>query len=213
VGRRRLVAESHRPTLREELVGLPKWPRIAAIVVLAILALAGIAALAKGETEDGTRTIVREPIAFNLRYPDDMKKLAPSEGQYLHLKREGLDEFIVEPLTLPAYTGDVGGILPVAASREMEALKKRFPQLEPVEEGKTRINRVAGYSIVFRASRSPRLYGRVVLLPQDAPGALDGVKLVMLATPDGGADKPRDVGAQGELKTPYRSFRFGTEGP
>ena len=181
--------------------------------MLALLAVAGIVALAKGETEDGTRTIVRRPLAFNVRYPDDMQRLAPADGQYLHLKRKDLDEFIVEPLALPAYKGDVSGILPVAASREMEALRKRFPALEPVEEGKTRINRVAGYSIVFRASRAPRLYGRVVLLPQAAPGALDGVKLVMLATPDAGADKARDVGTRGELKTPYRSFRFGTEGP
>ena len=52
-----------------------------------------------------------------------------------------------------------------------------------------------------------------MLLPQPVPGARDGVKLVMLATPTGGADKARDVGTRGELKTPYRSFRFGTEGP
>ncbi len=156
---------------------------------------------------------MEKPLAFNLRYPSDMHKLTPSDGEYLHLQRKGLDEFIVEPLQLPAYTGDVGGALPVQASREMAALRQRFPDLEPVEEGKTRINRVAGYSIVFRASRKPRLYGRVVLLPQPAPGARDGVKLVMLATPDGGADKARDVGTRGELKTPYRSFRFGTEGP
>jgi hypothetical protein len=177
------------------------------------LALIAIVLLLKGTTEDGIRTIVHKPIAFNLRYPTEMKRLAAGEGEYLHLKREGQDEFIVEPLRLPAYKGDVSGALPVQASRELDKLKQRFPQLEPVEEGKTRINRVAGYSIVFRASRSPRLYGRVVLLPQGAPGALDGVKLVMLATPKGGADKARDVGTRGELKTPYRSFRFGTEGP
>jgi len=182
-------------------------------VLLVVLALAAIFLLARGTTEAGVRTVVRKPIAFNLRYPSDMKKRAPADGEYLHLKRDGLDEFIVEPLRLPAYKGDVGGALPVQASRELTKLKKRFPELEPVEEGKTRINRVAGYSIVFRASRSPRLYGRVVLLPQPVPGALDGVKLVMLATPDGGADKARDVGTRGELKTPYRSFRFGTEGP
>jgi hypothetical protein len=184
-----------------------------AIVVLALLALGGLLLLFRGTTEDGTRTIVREPIAFNLRYPDSMTQLEPGDGEYLHLERKGLDEFIVEPLSLPAYKGDVGGALPVAASRELEALKQRFPDLEPVEEGKTRINRVAGYSLVFRASRTPRLYGRLVLLPQAAPGAVDGVKLLMLATPDGGADKARDVGTHGELKTPYRSFRFGTEGP
>jgi hypothetical protein len=181
--------------------------------VLAALVLVALLLLLKGTTEDGTRTIVRKPIAFNLRYTDDMQRIAPKSGEYLHLRRPGKDEFIVEPLTLPPYKGDVSGALPVAASREMDALKRRFPQLEPVEEGKVRINRVAGYALVFRASRSPRTYGRVVLLPQATPGALDGVKLVMLATPDGGADKARDVGTRGELKTPYRSFRFGTEGP
>jgi len=36
---------------------------------------------------------------------------------------------------------------------------------------------------------------------------------VMLATPLGGADKAGDVAARGVLKTAYRTFRFGTEGP
>jgi hypothetical protein len=188
-------------------------PRIAAIALLAALALAAIVLLVRGATEDGVRIVVEKPLAFNLRYPTSMHKLAPKTGEYLHLQRKGLDEFIVEPLRLPPYKGDVGGALPIQASREIAALKQRFPDLDPVEEGKTRINRVAGYSLVFRASRTPRLYGRLVLLPQAAPGALDGVKLLLLATPDGGADKARDVGTRGELKTPYRSFRFGTEGP
>ena len=188
-------------------------PRIAAIALLAALALAAVVLLVRGATEDGVRIVVEKPLAFNLRYPTSMHKLAPKTGEYLHLRRKGLDEFIVEPLRLPPYKGDVGGALPIQASREIAALKQRFPDLDPVEEGKTRINRVAGYSLVFRASRTPRLYGRLVLLPQAAPGALDGVKLLLLATPKGGADKARDVGTRGELKTPYRSFRFGTEGP
>ena len=53
----------------------------------------------------------------------------------------------------PAYEGDVGGVLPIVAARELEALKQRFPTLEPVEEGKARINKVAGYSLAFRADR------------------------------------------------------------
>jgi len=206
-----LVAPPHRPTLREELSGLPSRWRWVAIAALALLALAAVLLLARGEAEAGTRTIVREPIAFNLRYPDEMQRV--EDDNLFHLERKGFDEFIVEPLELPAYTGDVGGVLPIVASQEIERLRTRFPDLEPVEEGKVRINRAAGYSLVFRASRSPRLYGRLVLLPEPVPGTRAGVKLLMLATPKGGADKARDVGTNGLLKTPYRSFRFGTEGP
>ena len=207
-----LVAPPHRPTLKEELARLPTRFRYAAIAVLALLAVAAIFLLAGGATaEDGTRVVVEEPIAFNLRYPDGMERV--EDDALLHLQRPGKDEFTVEPLELPAYTGDVGGVLPVEASREVERLKERFPNLELVEEGKVRINRAAGYSLVFRASRSPRMYGRLVLLPEPVPGARTGVKLLMLATPAGGAGKARDVGTSGAVKTPYRSFRFGTEGP
>jgi hypothetical protein len=190
------------------------WPRVAAIACLVVLAALAVFALTH-EVDDGggTRVVHRGNVPFNLRYPDTMRRLAPATGELMHLKREGREEFIVEPLSLPAYKGDVGGLLPVLASRELEALRKRFPALEPVEEGKTRINRIAGYSMVFRASRKPRLYGRLVLLPQPLPGARDGVKILALATPDGGADKAADVAQNGELKIPYRSFRFGTEGP
>lgn len=191
---------------------MPRRVRWVAIAVLVLLVLAALVPLAKGAADaDGTREIVREPIAFNLRYPDAMQRV--DDDELFHLERPGLDEFIVEPLELPAYEGDVTGILPVAASQELDQLKERFPALEPVEEGKVRINRAAGYSLVFRASRSPRLYGRLVLLPEPVPGARKGVKLLLLATPEGGADKARDVGTNGLLKTPYRSFRFGTEGP
>jgi hypothetical protein len=190
-----------------------RLPRVAAIVVLAVIALVAAALLARGTVTDGKRFVRTQPIAFNLRHPESMREITPASGEWLHLQRKGVDEFIVEPLRLPPYRGDVGGALPVQAARELDALKSRYPDIEPVEEGKTRINRVAGYSLVFRASRSPRLYGRLVLLPQPVAGARDGVKLLLLATPEGGADKARDVGTIGLLKTPYRSFRFGTEGP
>jgi hypothetical protein len=132
----------------------------------------------------------------------------------VHLERKGQDSIVVSPLRLPAYRGDVSGILPVVASHELDALKRRFPDLELVEEGKARINQVVGYTLAFRVSRKPpRTYGRLTLLPQPVPGARDGVKLLLLASTEGGAGKATDVGTSGLLKTPYRSFRFGTEGP
>ena len=93
-------------------------PRIAAIVVLAALALGGGPAARprrdRGRHSHGAST---QPLAFNLRYPTSMQQLEPADGEYLHLQRKGLDEFIVEPLQLPAYEGDVGGVLPVAGRR------------------------------------------------------------------------------------------------
>jgi hypothetical protein len=209
-----LVAPEHRPTLREELAPLPPRMRAAVIGVLGLLALALVVLLFRGSSEDGTRAVVTGPgYAFNLRYPDQMQRIEPAAGELLHLERSDLDSFTVEPLRLPAYRGDVGGVLPIVAARELDALKQRFPDLEPVEEGKARINQVAGYTLAFRASRRPRLYGRLTLLPEPVPGARGGVKLLMLAVPKAGAGKARDVGTSGRLKTPYRSFRFGTEGP
>jgi hypothetical protein len=208
-----LVAPEHRPTLRDELAPLPARSRRAVIGVLGIAVLAIVVLTSRGTGEDGLRVVREGPVAFNLRHPASMRALRPAAGEWLHLERKGLDSFVVEPLRLPAYRGDVGGYLPVQAARELAALRERFPALEPVEEGKARVNKVAGYSLVFRASRRPRLYGRLVLLPEPVPGARDGVKLLLLATPEAAADKARDVGTRGLLKTPFRSFRFGTEGP
>jgi hypothetical protein len=208
-----VVAPEHRPTLGETLAPLPRPARWAVLAVLGLLLIGLVIALTGKATADGKRLVREKPLAFNLRVPPGMQENKPAAGEWAHLERKGKDSFVVEPLKLPAYKGDVGGILPVVATREIEALKKRFPALEPVEEGKGRINQAAAYSVVFRASRNPRLYGRLVLLPQPVPGARDGVKLLLLATPEAGAGKASDVGTRGQLKTPYRSFRFGTEAP
>ena len=112
---------------------------------LALLVLAAVVLLARGSSEDGARVVMKGPgFDFNLRYPGAMQRVEPAGDELLRLEREGLDAFVVEPLELPPYRGDVSGVLPVVASRELDALKQRFPGLELVEEGKTRINQVRG---------------------------------------------------------------------
>jgi hypothetical protein len=208
-----IVAPEHRPTLSETLAPLPRPARWAVLVLLGLIVIALVIALTGKATADGKRIVRTQPLAFNLRIPPGMQEIKPAAGEWAHLERKDQDSFVVEPLRLPAYKGDVGGLLPVVAAREVDALRKRFPDLELVEEGKGRVNQAAAYSVVFRASRKPRLYGRLVLLPQPVPGARDGVKLLLLANPKAGAGKAGDVGTRGQLKTPYRSFRFGTEAP
>jgi hypothetical protein len=191
--------------------------RIATIALLALVVLVAVLALLRKSEQPGTHVVHQGNPAFNLRYTGPLKRVANGPGELLHLewREHGVVQasFVVEPLKLPAYQGDVGGLFPLVASREQDALRTRFPALEPVEEGKARVNKVPAYSATFRASRKPRLYGREVLLAAPVPGARDGFKITMLATPDGGADKAGDVAARGVLKTPYRTFRFGTEAP
>jgi hypothetical protein len=212
-----LVAPEFRPTLRDELARLrPRWrtPVTALLILIAALALL---ALLKGSSQPGTHVVHRGQPAFNLRFTEPLKRVKAGPGELLHLESRANGvlraSFVVEPLKLPPFAGDVGGVFPVVASRDLAALKTRFPGLEPVEEGKARVNQVPAYSTTFRASRKPRLYGRVVLLAEPVSGSRDGFRIVMLATPKGGADKAGDVAARGVLKTAYRTFRFGTEGP
>jgi hypothetical protein len=191
--------------------------RLATIALLALVALVAVLLLVRKSEQPGTRVVHQGDPAFNLRFTGPLKQIANGPGELLHLEwRERgvlLASFVVEPLRLPPYSGDVGGTFPLVASGEQDELARRFPALEPVEEGKARVNQVPAYSSTFRASRKPRLYGRVVLLAAPVPGARDGFKITMLATPDGGADKAGDVAARGVLKTPYRTFRFGTQAP
>jgi hypothetical protein len=212
-----LVAPEFRPTLRDELARLrPRW-RTPVIALLVLIAAIALALLLKGASQPGTHVVHEGQPAFNLRFTEPLKRVKAGPGELLRLEwREGgtlRASFVVEPLKLPPFAGDVGGMFPIVASRDLDALKTRFPALEPVEEGKARVNQVPAYSMTFRASRKPRLYGRVVLLAEPVSGSRDGFRIVMLATPKGGADKAGDVAARGVLKTAYRTFRFGTEGP
>lgn len=230
-----LVLEEHRPTLadllRPRLSRLPRWARwgLAATVAL-LVALVAWRILERGQA--GTHYVRRTPLEFNFRYAGGLHRVAPRPTELVRLerRRDGLflDSFAVERLALPAFPGNVSGVLPAYAEREIDALQARFRSFELLREGKSRLNQVPGYELQFRARLgSRRLFGREILLPQPAPGedpanpsgvmqngrAREGVRILLLATPASGVARTRDVGAHGPLKTPFRSFRFGTEAP
>jgi len=224
-----LVLDDHRPTLadlaRPRLERAPRWVRWA-------LALLAVAWHVVTPADQGARYVRRAPIAFNFRLEPSMHGVAPRAPELVRLERRRgglyLESFAVEPLALPPFRGDVSGLLPVYAEREIAVLRRRFAPFELMREGKARVNQVPGYEVQFQARLGRRrLFGRVVLLPEPAPGedlanpsgvlenarARRGVRLVLLSTPAGGSVHAFDVGAHGDLKTTFRSFRFGTEGP
>jgi hypothetical protein len=212
-----LVAEEFRPTLREELARRRPGTRRAIMAVLVLIALAYLVWVLKPQST-GERYIHHAAPVFNLRYGPGFTKLQPEHGEVLHLRRRprgrDLDVFTVSRLTLPPYKGDVNGLLPVYAERVLTELRAAYPGLKLVDEGKARVNLVPGYSLLFRVgSGRNRMYGREILLPDPTPGARAGVRIGLRTYRGSGINQPDDLGAVGALKTPYRSFRFGTQGP
>jgi hypothetical protein len=209
------VAPEFRPTLRDELA--PLRPPVRRLVVgglvalLAILALAGFVA----SRPKGVHVVAHRPVTWNLYHPRVLRQTHAPAGELLHLEHRGghgrlISLFVVEPLRLPAYRGNVGGALPVVADSELAALRARIPGMVPLEEGKARDNTATGYQILFRVSRRPKVWGRLVMLVKPGKRSRTGVRLLMLGTPRGGNTKYTDVGNAGELRDPYRTFMFGT---
>jgi len=224
------VLPEHRPTLADLLRRAPRRAARALVAGAAVVVL-GLAAVVLRSADDGVDHVQRTPIAFNLRYSDAMRPVAPRPGELLRLERHRdglfLDSLAISLLRLPRHDGDLSGLLPVFADGEIAALKRRFAGFELVQEGKARLNQVPGYEVAFRARLGQRrLYGRLVLLPEpteqvdpnadetlETAGSRRGVRILLLATPASGAGGPTDVGADGQLRMPFRTFRFGTEKP
>ena len=209
------VAPEVRPTLRDELAPLRPPVRRAVVgglvALLAILALAGFVA----SRPKGVHVVAHRPVTWNLYHPRVLRQTHAPAGELLHLEHRGgrgrlISLFVVEPLRLPAYRGNVGGVLPVVADSELAALRARIPGMVPLEEGKARDNTATGYQILFRVGQRPKVWGRLVMLVKPGKRSRVGVRLLMLGTPRGGNTKYTDVGNAGELRDPYRTFMFGT---
>jgi hypothetical protein len=210
-----LVAPEHRPTLRDELA---RAPRGVGRVLGALAALAVAAALVLALRGDGgIREVRRGAVTFNLTRPAWLRERPAGAGELLHLqaRRRGrlFAELVVSPLRLPAYAGDAAGVLPLVAEQELRALRRRYPGLRLVQEGKAQLNQMPGYSIAFRIRDRPRLYGRELLLPQPGAGTRVGVRLLLLGGRSAGVANATQLGNRGALRRTYRSFAFGTRGP
>jgi hypothetical protein len=209
------VAPEFRPTLRDELAPLSPRRRRAIVGGLVALVVVLAAAAFVASRPNGVHVVGHRPVTWNLYHPEVLRETRPPAGELLHLEHRGahgrlISLFAVEPLHLPAYRGNVGGVLPVLADKELAALRTRIPGMVPLEEGKARASNAAGYQLLFRVSSSPKVWGRLVLLVKPGKRSRVGVRLLMLGTPRGGNTKYTDVGNEGELRDPYRTFMFGT---
>lgn len=215
------VRSEYGPTLVE--LAAPRWrtlPRGARIAAAALAAvvLAGAVAVVAGGGSGRTAIVVRRPFAFNLAVVGGLHRVTPQAGEALRLvsgaDRPDEQSYVVRPLHLPPYHGDVSAGFLIATARMADDMARADPAFTYRGEGRIRVNDLPGYQILYTTHRNGvTAYGRRVLLVPDQPGARDGADLTLVADRSTAVPNITAVGNNGLLKTPLRSFRFGTEAP
>jgi hypothetical protein len=216
-----VVREEFGPTLPELLgsrLHVPVrtvWRALAAVGVVVVLVV-GWLTFVRG-TPGQTGTVVRGPVTFNLIYTDALKRVAPGRGELLRLKAPAgpPQSFAVRPLRLAPYKGDVTAALTLLSARLIQQMSATYPGFLWRGDGRVNINQQPGYQIVFQASVGGHTtYGkRILLVSVPDPPPRTGLDITMLAERSPATPKADAVAANGALKTPLRSVRFGTQRP
>jgi hypothetical protein len=181
-----------------------------AVAVLLVLVLAAALSLLNAKYSHGGRV----PFSFSYR---SLYSVNPDPGGYVKIQRHGsdgrlLDSFAVGPLTLPSYSGSLSGELPLYAAGYIRGLRARYADFTLREEGKTRVNTVPAYDVLYTALVGGQtMWGRDVLLLPDRLGAREGVDIVMLTSPTASSQvtSPLEVATAGVLLKPLKTFTLG----
>jgi hypothetical protein len=208
------VKPEYGPTLGEMLS--PHW-RAASPLLRRVSILAGVGllvgAVGAALTLENAHFSHAGKVPFHFSYRG-LYRTAPDPGGLAKVQRLGSDghpedSFAVGPLRLPPYSGGLSGELPLYASGEVGALRHRFPDFVLRGEGKTRVNTVPGYDVLFSARvQGRRMYGRYVLLAPERPHVRDGVTILMLSAPSASVKSPLEVASSGILLRPLKTFTF-----
>jgi hypothetical protein len=216
-----VVREEFGPTLPDVLgqrFGVPArtlWRVVAAAAVLVALVLAWLV-FARG-TPGQTGVVVREPVAFNLIHTSALHKVAPRDGEALRLQTVAgpPQSFAVRPLHLAPYKGDVSAELTLLSACLIREMGAQYQGFLWRGDGRVNINQQPGYQIIFQARVGGHTtYGkRVLLVSAPDPPPSTGLDITMLSERSPAIPRADAVAANGPLKTPYRSVRFGTQRP
>ncbi len=180
----------------------------ACVALLAVLVGAGLSLENAHYSHGGPA-----PFSFSYR---DLYRTAPGPGEYVKVDRrvDGRleDSFAVGPLLLAPYSGALPAELPLYATHYIDGLRRRYAGFVLRGEGKTRVNTVPAYDILYTARvQGARMYGRDILLLPERSHPRAGVVISMLASPtaEAAASSPLEVGATGVLELPVETFTIG----
>ncbi len=210
------IKREYGPTLGRLLS--PWWRSASALaraVALALVAAALALALGAFLTLENAHYSHGGSVPFSFSYRS-LYHAAPEAGSYVRLERhssEGrlLDSFAVGPLTLPPYSGNVNGELPVYAVGYIGTLRAREQDFVLRGEGKTRVDTVPAYEVFYTARVQGRtMWGRNVLFLPERPGARKGLTVAMLTSPKANSQvkSPLEVALTGVLARPLKTLAF-----
>lgn len=206
------------PTLGQLLS--PRWKRAsrparwtASAVAIALLA----AAVGLGLTLENAHYSHGGRVPFGFSYRG-LYSVTPDPGGFVKVQARGDEDelkysFAVDPLTIPAYSGELFGELPLYAAAYIRTLRHRYEDFVLRGEGKTRVNTsLVGYQVLYTAEvEGQEMYGRDVMLLPHGNGVREGVDIVMLTstTATTQVTSPLEVAGTGVLLRPLKTFAFG----
>jgi hypothetical protein len=213
--------------LRPRLAALPRLRRAAAIAGLAVVALVVLLLLVALRPGGGGLklhdVLVGDPVGFNLGYQPGLHQVKPRPaGTRLVLEGHAgapFQRFTVRPLTLRPYRGDASGAYLATAVSMIASMEAADPSFRYRGEGRARINDLGAYQISFQTKRNGHtvLGRRYLVVPNPptggGPSPTRGADIELLAQLSPVVPNVDAVGTNGALKSPLRSFRFGTERP
>jgi len=213
-----LVLPQYGPTLPEiarRRFGLRERTTAVLLLVLAALIALGLFVV-RPQVDPLAKYVHHGDPTFNLLYRRSaLHKVPPQESELVRLQgqRGRLTTTIaVEPLKLPAATGDIAhGALPAFASRHIEELRAGDDTFQLVAEGRARVNGAPGYEVRFRTGPpGKQTFGNdLLILPKedDATGALLVTsRRTITGKPTLGK---REAALNKASAKAYRSFKYG----
>jgi len=189
--------------------------RILAVVAVLVVALLIVVAL---RLHDPVFSHHGSPASFSTSYSRAMTREPVRPPVLLSLRQDssvGLAaSFEITTIRLPAYAGEISGLLPVVAAGLIARMGASDPTFVLWSQGRTRINLVPGYTFTFQQRIGGRPYwGRDVLLTPRISGDREALLMSMLTDPAllvaaKAPITPDSVASVGLLFDPLERLRF-----
>jgi hypothetical protein len=198
---------------------LPAIARRVGLVLIAALVAAIVAYVLRGRYPAFSQ---RAPVAFRLTYPPSLTREPTPRGALLLLElHDGsqlVDSLEISPLRLPAYGGEISGLLPViAANYERRLAAAVGSTFVPWSLGRTRVINTPAFTFTYERMIDGTLYfGRVTFITKDISGDRHGLIVSLLTLPETlrpitnpARPTPDAVGMGGALADPYAGLHMG----